>query len=62
MKIRPFFAWYDLWIGAYYDRARRCLYVCPVPTVGVVIQFGCDERLWQRLADLVPVKPEESGR
>lgn len=31
MKVR--FAWYDLWIGAYWDRKRRVLYVCPLPTI-----------------------------
>lgn len=32
---RPFFRWYDLWIGAYWDRPQRILYVCPLPMVGV---------------------------
>lgn len=25
------FAWYDLWVGAYWDRKQRVLYVCPLP-------------------------------
>ncbi len=29
MSVR--FAWYDLWVGAYIDRERRRLYVCPLP-------------------------------
>jgi hypothetical protein len=31
MKISFFFAWYDLWVGAYYDRKNRIIYVCPLP-------------------------------
>lgn len=36
MRIR--FAWYDLWIGAYWDRKARVLYVCPLPSL--VLEFG----------------------
>lgn len=36
MKIR--FAWYDMWIGAYWDRRNRVLYICPVPMI--LLQFG----------------------
>jgi hypothetical protein len=25
--------WFDLWVGAYWDRVGRMLYVCPLPTV-----------------------------
>jgi hypothetical protein len=44
MKIKLVFAWYDLWIGAYWDRRNRRLYVLPLPTIGIVIQFrqACD--------------------
>jgi hypothetical protein len=40
MMIRPVFAWYDFWIGAYWDRSRCRLYVLPLPMCGFVIQFG----------------------
>lgn len=40
MKIRPVLAWYDLWIGAFWDRRKRRLYVLPLPCIGFYIQFG----------------------
>ena len=39
MSIRPIFAWYDLWIGAFWDARKRRLYILPLPCLGVVIQF-----------------------
>jgi hypothetical protein len=38
MSVRVFFAWYDFWIGAYYDRDARALYICPLPML--VIRLG----------------------
>lgn len=38
-RVRAFFRWYDLWVGAYWDRDARILYVCPLPTVGLAIDF-----------------------
>lgn len=40
MTVRPIFAWYDLWVGAFWDRQKRRLYILPVPCIGVVIQFA----------------------
>jgi hypothetical protein len=34
------FAWYDLWVGAYIDRANRTLYACPLPTLLLTIRRG----------------------
>lgn len=31
MKFR--FAWYDLWVGVYWDQKKRVLHVCPFPTL-----------------------------
>lgn len=38
MSVRPIFAWYDWWIGGFWDRKKRRLYIM-VPLVGIVIQF-----------------------
>jgi hypothetical protein len=35
MKIR--FAWYDLWVGAFWDQKSRTLYICPLPCLLIVI-------------------------
>lgn len=40
MRIRPLFAWYDFWVGAYYDRKYRRLFVLPLPMVGFVVERG----------------------
>jgi len=32
--------WRDLWIGAYWDRKRRLLYLLPMPCLGIVLNFG----------------------
>ena len=40
MKIRPLFAWYDFWVGVFWDRSKRKLYILPVPCIGVVITFN----------------------
>lgn len=37
MSVR--FAWYDLWIGAYWDRKSRVLYVCPLPMLLITVPF-----------------------
>lgn len=36
--MKVMFAWYDIWIGAYWDRKARVLYICPIPCV--VFVFG----------------------
>lgn len=39
MKIKPLLAWYDLWIGVFWDRIKRRLYILPLPCIGVVLEF-----------------------
>ncbi len=39
MKVRLCFAWYDLYVGLYYDRRNRTMYIFPIPTMGLSIEF-----------------------
>lgn len=33
-------AWYDFWIGFYWDRKTRTLYFLPIPCIGIAVRFG----------------------
>jgi hypothetical protein len=33
-------AWYDCWVGLFYDRRSRALFVFPVPMIGVRIDLS----------------------
>ncbi len=39
MKIRFLFAWYDFWIGWYWDLEKKRLYILPFPMIGFYISF-----------------------
>jgi len=39
VKVHVFFAWYDFWIGWYYDRAGT-LYICPLPMICLMISWA----------------------
>lgn len=36
---KVFFAWYDFWVGAYWDRKNKVLYVCPLPCVVIKLEL-----------------------
>ena len=33
MKLSVSLEWFDFWVGAYWDRKKRILYVCPLPCI-----------------------------
>lgn len=37
MKFKLVFAWYDFWIGVFVDREKKCIYIFPIPCVGIRI-------------------------
>lgn len=39
MKSPIHFAWYDFWIGWYYNQKKRILYICPLPMVVIEIKI-----------------------
>ena len=43
-KLGVFLAWYDFWIGIYFDRQIRKLYICPFPMIVVWIQLAPEDK------------------
>ncbi len=39
MKVKLIFAWYDLWIGFFWDSKKKWLYILPIPMFGIIIKF-----------------------
>jgi len=63
--MKLFLAWYDMWVGAYFDRKERLLFICLLPCVVLRIKLGrtlleelrhCEEtgRISQRLRKHYP--------
>jgi hypothetical protein len=58
------FAWYDFWVGWFWDQHKRKLYILPFPCVGICIQFeprefrtSEEERAWRgRFMNYGPIR------
>ncbi len=40
MKVGLVCAWYDIWIGAYWDRKNGRLYLLPLSMLGIWVEFA----------------------
>lgn len=38
-KFKISFAWYDLWIGVFIDTNKRSIYIYPIPTILITINY-----------------------
>jgi hypothetical protein len=47
IRIRLFLAWYDCWVGWYWSREKRTLYMCPLPMLVLALEFGRSDALWK---------------
>lgn len=39
-RVKPYFKWYDFWVGFYYDEHINVLYFGYFPTLGIKIYRG----------------------
>lgn len=48
VKVSLDLLWYDAWIGAFWDRKQKTLYVCPLPCCVIKLEFGAPKtRQWR---------------
>lgn len=45
MKLKLLFAWYDLWIGIFYDKKQNWIYILPIPMFGLIVKLP-QRRYW----------------
>lgn len=39
ITVKPIFAWYNFWVGWFWDKKKRRLYILPLPMFGCWIHF-----------------------
>lgn len=68
MKIEFIFKWFDFWVGLFWDKKKRWLYVLPIPMFGIIFKFKSNTTFpmvkhisGMTLADeIIGVRPGES--
>jgi hypothetical protein len=48
LTIQPYFKWFDLWIGAYFDTTLDILYVQPIPCFGLKVYLAGEKHIERR--------------
>lgn len=47
-RVRLLFAWYDMWVGMYWDRDWKRAYLLPLPMLGLCIDTAKRDYVWKR--------------
>lgn len=40
IRIEFIFAWFDFWVGLYWDKKKKWLYILPIPMFGIIVKFN----------------------
>lgn len=46
----------DLWVGAYWDKKKRQLFILPIPCFGIMLQFGVNDGMYKAINEALDVK------
>ncbi len=58
-RIKFLFAWYDLWIGFFWDSKKKWLYILPLPMIGIIINLNYEKRNVSRVTPAKTVEEAE---
>jgi hypothetical protein len=61
IRISFLFAWFDLWIGLYFDKKNHILYICPIPCCVIKLEITPRGRYWIRKLTAHPGNPAKNA-